>query len=502
MSLELSPKAPNLTIALIERAQTHPLASALLLPDRVLSYRDLDQLVWKFAQRFHDQGLKANDMLGLAFSNQLMLVLAVLGAIRLGATVFSIPQSSTAVQQQSMAEQARITMLATDQPEPFGSQLLTQVIRVDTTWGSTPLSAASADLLTPSPDAPWLLMTGSGTTGEPKLIPLTHGQSIARAKEETAALNLTSSDRIGTLSHFDYAASKCRLHEAFLVGASISLQAWNPADPIGHIQKQSLSVVYTTVFHAEALLNRCVAGAEPALPSLRVLELTSSTVSMDLRQRIRRALSPNLHVLYGTNEVGPVSIAYPPEVFEATDTVGRPLPGLQVQVVNERHQQVSPGTIGLIRIRSAGLVDGYLRNPTATGQFFQDGWFTPGDLGRFSPDGALSYCGRADHMMIMNGINIYPAEIEHELNAHPDVRDAAAMPVHHPVHQDVPICAVALNPDARTSEADLLDWARRRLGPRGPRRVVVLESIPRNHDGKLKRSELGAQIHRRLREST
>jgi acyl-CoA synthetase (AMP-forming)/AMP-acid ligase II len=101
-------------------------------------------------------------------------------------------------------------------------------------------------------------------------------------------------------------------------------------------------------------------------------------------------------------------------------------------------------------------------------------------------------------MMIMNGINIYPAEIEQVLNAHPDVRDAAAMPVHHPVHQDVPLCAVALNPGARTSEVDLLEWARVRLGPRGPRRVLVLDSIPRNHDGKLVCAELREQIVRRL----
>lgn len=502
MSLHPGPKARNLTIALIERARSHPHAVALLLPDRVLSYRDLDQLVWKFAQRLHDHGLKANDTLGLAFSNQLMLVLAVLGAIRLGATVFSIPQSSTAVQQQSMAEQARITMLATDLPGPIGSQRLAKVIRVDTTWGSTPLSADAASLLASTPDAPWLLMTGSGTTGEPKLIPLTHGQSMARAKEEAAALRLTSSDRIGSLSHFDYAASKCRLHEAFLVGASISLQAWNPADPIGHIQRQSLSVVYATVFHAEALLQRCTDGAEPALSSLRVLELTSSTVSVDLRQRIRRALSLNLHVLYGTNEVGPVSIAYPPDVFDASETVGRPLPGVQVQVVNERHQQVPPGTIGWIRIRSAGLVDGYLRNPAANGQCFQNEWFTPGDLGRFTPDGALIYCGRADHMMIMNGINIYPAEIEQALRAHPDVHDVAAMPVRHPVHQDIPVCAVALHPGRLTRESDLLAWVRARLGARGPRRVLIVDRVARNHDGKLMRSELGAQILRRLREST
>ncbi len=282
------------------------------------------------------------------------------------------------------------------------------------------------------------------------------------------------------------------------MGAAISLQPWNPADPIGYIQRQSLSVVYATVFHAEALLARCVPSVEPALPSLRVLELTSSTVSLQLRQRIRRALCPNLHVLYGTNEAGPVSIAFPPEVFNVAGTVGKPLPGLQVQVVDARKQPMPPGAIGLVRIRSPGLVNGYRDNVAGNRKLFHDGWFTPGDLGKFTPDGELLYCGRADHMMIMNGINIYPAEIERVMNAHPDVHDAAAMPVHHPVHQDVPVCAVTLRPGARTSESDLLAWAREQLGAHGPHRVLILERIARNQDGKLVRAELGELIARRL----
>ena len=495
-----NPHARNLTISLIERARTHPDTQALLLPGLTLNYQELDRLVWRFALRLHDQGLNAGDVLGLAFSSQLALVLTLLGAIRLGATAFSIPLKAAVVQQQDMVEQAQVTMVATDQSEPFGTWLRAPVTRVDATWNLAPLPTDTLFLLARNPEAPWLLMTGSGSTGEPKLIPLTHGQSQARAKDETAALQLTSSDRIGSLSPFDFAASKCRLHEAFLAGASISLQAWNPTDPIGHIQRQGLSVVYATVFHAEALLKRCVAGAGPALPSVRVLELTSSTVSMELRQRIRHALTPNLHVLYGINEAGPVSIAYPSEAFAIPGTVGKPLPGLLVQVVDEREQPVQPGTIGLIRIRSPGLVLGYRGNPAATDRCFKDGWFTPGDLGRFMADGSLIYCGRADHMMIMNGINIYPAEIEQVLSTHPDVHDVAAMPVRHPVHQDVPVCAVALYPGARSSEADLLEWARGRLGPRGPRRVVIVESIPRNHDGKLVRAELRDRIERRLRE--
>ena len=97
--------------------------------------------------------------------------------------------------------------------------------------------------------------------------------------------------------------------------------------------------------------------------------------------------------------------------------------------------------------------------------------------------------------MIMNGINIYPAEIERVMTSHPEVLDAAAVPVRHMVHQDIPVCAVTLKPGAPTTGQDLLLWASEQLGAHRPHRVLVLEQIPRNHEGKLVRAELAALIN-------
>ena len=154
--------------------------------------------------------------------------------------------------------------------------------------------------------------------------------------------------------------------------------------------------------------------------------------------------------------------------------------------------------IGRIRIRSPGLVRGYQDDEDATRASFADGWFMPGDLGRFTPDGQLIFCGRSDHMMIMNGMNLYPEEIERILLSHQEVRDAAVMPLHHPVHQDVPVCAVALSPGARSTEQALLHWAREQLGSHGPHRLWVCDCVPRNPEGKLNRAALSDLIRSRM----
>ena len=142
--------------------------------------------------------------------------------------------------------------------------------------------------------------------------------------------------------------------------------------------------------------------------SLRALMPTGSIVSDRLRQRVLETLTPNLYVRYGTNETGSIALATPQDVHAISGTVGRPLSGVQVEVVAADGMSLPTGDIGQIRIRSPGMIDHYLDDDDATKRAFRDGWFLPGDLGKFTPDGQLIFLGRADQMMIMDGINIYP----------------------------------------------------------------------------------------------
>ncbi len=482
----------NLTLDLLEYAQSAPTSPALLLPEREISYHQLNDLVWRLAQHLHDRGVRAGHVVGLTFADELALVVTLLAVTRLGATVFSIPPGSTQVQRLEMAAQARVTVLTTDRPTRFDAGV--PFLQIDRSILSGLPRRVSPGILADSPAAPFLLITGSGSTGKSKLIPVTHAQASARVGMIAAFLQVTALDRVASLSTFDFSTSKFRLYVALSVGASYCLQVWDAANPVVSCLKRDITVMQLTVFHAEKILQDVPPEARSVLGAIRVFEINSSAVSDDLRERIKRFLSPNLYVRYGTNEVGPVCMAGPPEVFAVSGTVGRRLGGVQLQVVNQSLQPVPAGTIGLVRIRSPGQVNGYPDNEEATRQSFQDGWFMPNDLGKLGHDGQLVYYGRADHMMIMNGMNIFPAEIEQVLTGHADVRDAAAVPVRHKVHQDIPICAVALHPGADVTEQALLSYARERLGAHGPQRVLIFDQIPRNHDGKLIRAELNDLI--------
>jgi long-chain acyl-CoA synthetase len=142
------------------------------------------------------------------------------------------------------------------------------------------------------------------------------------------------------------------------------------------------------------------------------------------------------------------------------------------------------------RIRKAAMPRGYLDDPVASSAF-RDGWFYPRDLLSRTENGPLVFHGRLDDTMILNGINIFPSAIEDTLESHPDVREAVAYAVKSRIHGDIPVAAVILKDGGRKGDAShLIDHCRRILGMRAPRRVVVVEHIPRNSAGKPLRREL------------
>ena len=176
------------------------------------------------------------------------------------------------------------------------------------------------------------------------------------------------------------------------------------------------------------------------------------------------------------------------------DNVGVLEAGVEVRIVDERGTPLPPGEIGEIRIRAPGMATGYHDDPVATARHFRDGWFQPGDMASRTREGWLCVHGRVDDMMILNSINIFPAEIERVLERHASVRAAAAFPIASPTHGQIPAAAVELREGSACTAAELLAYARSELGVRAPRRVEILAALPRNPQGKVLKREIARSI--------
>lgn len=410
-------------------------------------------------------GLAAGDVVGLSLGDELAAIVAMLATARIGATVFWIPRGAAPVLRDAMLAEVSARALVTDSPD--GAQAPVPAITVDLADLARSREPVDAGLRAARPTAAWMIITGSGSTGRPKKIPITHGQFIGQMRAYREALGLHTADRVASTMSIDAVVTRERYLDAVLAGASVVLGGARGGDLPDWLARTGTTILWSTVVHAESILaagRRLGLGRAPA--SLRAFIVGSSTVGASLRARLLAEFTDRLHVYYGTNEVGLATMAGPEELRADPLTVGRAAPGVDVEVVDPDGRRVREGEVGLVRIRAPGMAARYLDDPEATSAAFRDGWFHPKDLGRLGAGGLLDHCGRADDLMIVNGINVYPAEVERALASVPGVAQAVAVPVRHPVHQDIPVGVVTLETGSGLDEPTLLGRART-AGPEG-----------------------------------
>jgi malonyl-CoA/methylmalonyl-CoA synthetase len=177
-------------------------------------------------------------------------------------------------------------------------------------------------------------------------------------------------------------------------------------------------------------------------------------------------------------------------------SVGPPLPGVEVRVINPETgvAAVAPDAIGALEIRGPNVFAGYWQDPTKTSQeFTADGWFKTGDLGKIDDQGYVHIVGRAKDLVISGGYNVYPKEVETELDAIPGVAESAVFGVPHPDFGEGVTAAVVLQKDVQLTEAAILEAVRSRLARyKLPKRILLLTELPRNTMGKVQKNVLRA----------
>ena len=282
-----------------------------------------------------------------------------------------------------------------------------------------------------------------------------------------------------------------RLHRicSLLAGNTcIFLRQLNLQNLVAVCERESVSTLGMGAYKLASLL-KADACSSSRLPTFTAVQTGGTRVPGWLRTQLKRFLTDNIWVLYATSEVGMISVASPDQHETFPEGVGFPAAGVTVEVINPNGELVGPGEIGQIRVRKAGMASGYVAEAAALN--YEDGWFYPRDLVSLKRDEPLVFHGRADDVMILNGINVFPSAIEDTLESHPDVKEAVAYAIKSRVHGEIPVAAVVLKPNAQDPRgAQLLNLCRQVLGIRAPRQIFVVDRIPRNAAGKPLRREL------------
>lgn len=340
-----------------------------------------------------------------------------------------------------------------------------------------------------------LLLRSSGTTGAPKLIPVTHRNLLAMAEKFGSALwfHLRAEDRAACVLPLYYAAGlKTSLFVPLILGASVGFP---PEGQALDIQKwvDALQPTYLSLSPGllNGLLDRLKASShEIDCSSLRFVMCAAAYLPDDVRSAAEAMLRVPVLEFYGLSEAGVMASNPLPPGKRKAGTVGLPAPG-ELLIVDNNRNPVADGSVGQIMISGPTVTPGYiLTNPSLAGEF-QDGWLLTGDLGRIDADGYLSIVGRTKEVINRGGEKVFPYEIEKAMLQHPAVLEAAAFGVPHPRLGENVAAAAVLRPGSTLSERELKEFLATRLsGYKLPRRLVLMPSLPRNASGKILRREL------------
>lgn len=450
---------------LMRHARQSPAREAVVTERLRLTYAGLASLVTAQAGRLRDAGVSRDAVVGIACPDDVQHLALCLAAMSVGATSCTIPSHEGDRQRREVADRCGVT-------HPVGPAL---AIRPD----ELPAAPAAPDRPDGSGDAAVLFST-SGTTGEPKLVRLHGTDLVAQAPRHVQS----PSERFACLATMEHNfAKRHRLYCAAQGATNVFLGA-APERLVSQCRALAVSVMHVSAFQAQELL--ATPGVE-ALHGMR-LKLGGSHVPLALRQQLRRGITAILQAGYGTTETGAIAFTDPDDA-DAGESVGRPLPGIEVRVISPAGDALPDGERGELAIRCAGMFRGYHGRPELTAARLKDGWFQTGDVGHLDQAGRIHLCGRADDMFVFNSVNIHPQDIEAQLRQFPAVADAAVLPRRSPVHGDIPVALIVPAGDPGPDLHALRLFMRERVGIRCPRQFIVVGRIPRNAAGKILRAE-------------
>ncbi|MDQ2961560.1 MAG: fatty acid--CoA ligase family protein [Pseudomonadota bacterium] len=466
---------------------------ALAMPGCEVTYAELLGRVQRCSAWLAHERYLPSEVVGITIADEIPHLVASLALLSLGVPHVCLPTHDPVSMRLHLAERLAVDHVVVVDPQhalPGRKALL-----LTPELFESAASNALPDAFLADPDAPAIYSTSSGTTGEPKIFALSQHALAWRAGR------MAESERIGSRFRAltpvpieDSIAKNRRLTSTYLGFTNVFPNG--RSSPPSSLRELCASLHVTCLELSALQVSSLVldAGDPRPLPSHTTVYTAGSTVPARLRQQFKSRFGVPLFIHYGAREFGRITSTFLGGDDDDVETVGIPVPWIDLEIVDGDGKALPPGKIGEVRVRSECMTREYYRDPVATSRHLRDGWFYPRDLASLTRGGALCLHGRADDMMNLNGIKIFPAEIERVLEEHPAVKAAAAFAKSSATHGDIPVAAVELHASAAVGVDELMACARGRLGVRAPRKIFVLDALPRNAAGKIVKRELAGLI--------
>jgi acyl-CoA synthetase (AMP-forming)/AMP-acid ligase II len=344
------------------------------------------------------------------------------------------------------------------------------------------------------------LIYTSGTTGHPKGVMLTHRNLLFIAAVSSRLRGLLPTDRVyGVLpiSHV-YGLASVMLGTLYAGGCLCLVPRYSPQALAHAIEHEGITILQGVPAMYARLLELAKSGWTPTGSSLRFLYAGGSPLDQTLKNEIEKLFGLPLHNGYGMTETAPTISQTRNDAPRADTSVGTPLPGVEVRVVDSQGNAVPTGEPGELWVRGPNVMKGYYRDPELTHATMRPGgWLNTGDMARQDADGGLFIVGRTKELIIRSGFNVYPVEVEAALNSHVAVTQSAV--VGRPVEEgnEEVVAFVELDGAHPVTTAELHAYLADRLSPyKRPAEIIVLPSLPASTTGKVLKGQLKVMAQR------
>jgi long-chain acyl-CoA synthetase len=491
----------NLALNLVASAARIPERTATVTSEQTMSYAELDDASARLATLLQREGIEAGDRVGVMLPNIAAAPITYYGIWRMGAVVVPMNPlmqgrevqfylSNTGAK--ALIGSLGFTGAATDGAQRAGATLwlvddaeLARLTRDLPEFGE-PVPCDASDTA--------VVLHTSGTTGTPKGAELTHG-SLGSNRDIVVRrlLKLTDDDVVlACLPLFHVFGMTCAMNAAISAGAGLSLMArFAPAEAIERIRRDRVTVLEAVPTMYSALLSVADQFSLAATATLRTCVSGGAALPVAVLNDFEKTFDAMILEGYGLSETSPAVTFNHPDAERRPGSIGTPIEGVQVRLVDPDGNEVAFGAPGELQVKGPNVMKGYWNLPDATGEAIKDGWFATGDIAVVDTDGYYYVVDRMKDLIIRGGYNVYPREIEEALHEHPAVAAVAVIGIPHDSLGEEVGAAVVLKAGASAEPAELRQFVKGRVAAyKYPRRIWFVDSLPTGPTGKMLRREV------------
>ena len=455
----------NLAAVVREHARQCAGKTAIRYHDQVFSYDELWQEIERIAGVLRARGVTAGDRVGLSMSEHPTHLIAHYALARLGAVIVPIDHRWTDTEK-SAASAAFGTKTVIADDDDLADAAATDLPDMDEN------------------DTDLLISLSSGTTGRPTGAIVTHRNLYERFVSQWMAIGYGKHDCFAVLTPFYFGAGRSFGMSLLAAGGTVLIAPppMKPPQIIETLQQEFVTATFLPPTLMRRLFEFHTPGTRPLFPNINFLISSGEPLFADEAREVIEKLCPNLYSYYASSEGGGISVLRTEDFDRFASTVGRPTYKTDVEIVDASDVDVGTRVVGRLRYRGPGVAtrcvdaDGVVRDVS------KDGWYYPGDMAERLESGHIALRGRDTDVIIRGGVNIYPAEIEAILLAHPDVKEVSVIGIDDRARGQTVAAFLVTAIDVDALEV----YCKEHMAPyKVPQRFTILDELPKRSSGKV-----------------